>query len=352
MLVPNRNYQSPAYRYGFQGQEKDDEVKGNGNSLNYKFRMHDPRIGRFFAVDPLTKSYPWYTPYQFSGNKVIYAIELEGLEEFKVNGGEGTIDGPYANQEKAQEAANDDFSKVTWNLKPVTVTYSKSWTNIKRYLKEKSSKNSTHWEGGKTYTQVTSNTIVVNKPGYYNTPEYKFIAPQDYGAFDEAGSDGLRWKGCASCHALNGAYRYAAYNSKEHIQGVVAGVVIPIILPPIIKGINSVAKRASGGNSLFRMTAAEKTAFKNATGYSRVRIVDGVGVIDRFGFYKSTSAREINLIRNFFKENGASSIIIKTNSVNQKMKIILNSRMKSGRGIFGLSIKKRIGPGYILSGKL
>ena len=81
MLVPNRNYQSPSYRYGFQGQEKDDEVKGNGNSLNYKFRMHDPRVGRFFAIDPLTKKYPFYSPYSFSGNKVIAYRELEGGED-------------------------------------------------------------------------------------------------------------------------------------------------------------------------------------------------------------------------------------------------------------------------------
>ena len=42
--------------------------------------MHDPRVGRFFAVDPLTPKYPWYTPYQFSGNRVIDMVELEGLE--------------------------------------------------------------------------------------------------------------------------------------------------------------------------------------------------------------------------------------------------------------------------------
>lgn len=43
--------------------------------------MYDPRAGRFFAVDPLFKQYPWYTPYSFSGNKVIRYIELEGEEE-------------------------------------------------------------------------------------------------------------------------------------------------------------------------------------------------------------------------------------------------------------------------------
>ncbi len=43
--------------------------------------MHDPRVGRFFAIDPLTKQYPHYTPYSFSGNKVVAHIELEGMEE-------------------------------------------------------------------------------------------------------------------------------------------------------------------------------------------------------------------------------------------------------------------------------
>ena len=35
------------YRYGFQGQEKDDEIKGEGDSVNYKYRMHDQRIGSY-----------------------------------------------------------------------------------------------------------------------------------------------------------------------------------------------------------------------------------------------------------------------------------------------------------------
>ncbi|GAA4272075.1 RHS repeat-associated core domain-containing protein [Aquimarina gracilis] len=81
MLQPNRHKDSKSYRYGFQGQEKDDEIKGEGNSVNFKFRMHDPRLGRFFAVDPLTKKYPHYSPFSFSGNKTVNAIELEGLEE-------------------------------------------------------------------------------------------------------------------------------------------------------------------------------------------------------------------------------------------------------------------------------
>ncbi|SRX75277.1 RHS repeat-associated core domain-containing protein [Aequorivita antarctica] len=82
MLQPGRHANTSDYRYGFQGQEMDDEIKGEGNSLNYTFRMHDPRVGRFFAVDPLTMQYAHYSPYSFGGNKVIENKELEGLEEY------------------------------------------------------------------------------------------------------------------------------------------------------------------------------------------------------------------------------------------------------------------------------
>ncbi|MBD3639238.1 MAG: hypothetical protein HUJ25_17915 [Crocinitomicaceae bacterium] len=68
------------YRYSFQGQEKDDEIKGEGNSINYKYRMHDPRLGRFFVRDPLSPKYPHNSPYAFSENRLIDGVELEGLE--------------------------------------------------------------------------------------------------------------------------------------------------------------------------------------------------------------------------------------------------------------------------------
>jgi len=80
MALPGRHGNVNFYRYGFQGQEKDDEIKGEGNSINYKFRMHDPRINRFFATDPLDKDYPWNSPYAFSENRLIDGVELEGLE--------------------------------------------------------------------------------------------------------------------------------------------------------------------------------------------------------------------------------------------------------------------------------
>jgi RHS repeat-associated protein len=69
------------YRFGFNNKENDNEVSGLGNWQDYGMRMYSPRLGRFPSVDPLTKKYPWYSPYQFAGNKPIWAVDLDGLEE-------------------------------------------------------------------------------------------------------------------------------------------------------------------------------------------------------------------------------------------------------------------------------
>jgi RHS repeat-associated protein len=69
------------YRYGFNGKEKDDEAQGVGNQIDYGARVYDPRVGRFLSVDPLFKGYPWYSPYQYAGNKPIWKIDLDEMEE-------------------------------------------------------------------------------------------------------------------------------------------------------------------------------------------------------------------------------------------------------------------------------
>jgi hypothetical protein len=51
---------------------------------DYGFRNYDKKQRRFTSIDPLTAKYPWYTPYQFAGNKVIQAVDLDGAEELRV----------------------------------------------------------------------------------------------------------------------------------------------------------------------------------------------------------------------------------------------------------------------------
>ncbi|MCE2973785.1 MAG: RHS repeat-associated core domain-containing protein [Sediminibacterium sp.] len=89
MQMPGRKL-SGGYRYGFNGKENDNEVKGEGNQQDYGWRIHDPRIGRFLSTDPISKDYPELTPYQYASNTPIQAIDLDGLEAAGVGFGWGT----------------------------------------------------------------------------------------------------------------------------------------------------------------------------------------------------------------------------------------------------------------------
>src|SRR5688572_20766558 len=81
MMQPGRKYnQNTEYRYGFNGKEDDNEIKGEGNQQDYGLRIYQPQLARFLSVDPLTKGYPHYTPYSYAGNKPIRFIDLDGAE--------------------------------------------------------------------------------------------------------------------------------------------------------------------------------------------------------------------------------------------------------------------------------
>ncbi len=80
------------YRFGFNGKEKDDEVKGVGNSLDFGARIYDSRLGRWLSVDPLHKKYPNLSPYVFCANNPIIYIDKDGRDyELIVNSKDKTI---------------------------------------------------------------------------------------------------------------------------------------------------------------------------------------------------------------------------------------------------------------------
>jgi RHS repeat-associated protein len=71
---------SSDYRYGYNGKEKDDEIKGEANSLDYGARIYDPRVGRWMSTDPLESKYPSMSAYNYVANTPIMAIDPDGRE--------------------------------------------------------------------------------------------------------------------------------------------------------------------------------------------------------------------------------------------------------------------------------
>jgi RHS repeat-associated protein len=95
------------YRYGFQDQETDKELWSG--AVSYLYRIEDPRLGRFFSVDPLAPEYAHNSPYAFSENRVLDGIELEGAEFEPINENGATVDYRYVGY-------NDDGTPVAGSV--------------------------------------------------------------------------------------------------------------------------------------------------------------------------------------------------------------------------------------------
>jgi RHS repeat-associated protein len=87
--MQGRTMNADSVRYGFNNQEKDNEIAGEGNHYEFKYREYDPRIGRFWSVDPMFKTFPWNSVYAFAENRPIDGIDLEGKEWDKATDKQG-----------------------------------------------------------------------------------------------------------------------------------------------------------------------------------------------------------------------------------------------------------------------
>ncbi len=68
------------YRYGFNGMETDDDLKGEGNSLDFGARIYDSRLGRWLSVDPLADKFPNLSPFNYVSNNPNYMIDPDGKD--------------------------------------------------------------------------------------------------------------------------------------------------------------------------------------------------------------------------------------------------------------------------------
>jgi hypothetical protein len=125
MLQPGRNFSSEGYRFGFNGQEKDDEIAGTGSYYTAEYWMYDSRIGRRWNVDPVLKY--WESPFACFDNGPIFFIDPFGNvagdyynKDGSYIGSDGEDDGKvyYAEKDYIQNAStlNKDDLKYLKNI--------------------------------------------------------------------------------------------------------------------------------------------------------------------------------------------------------------------------------------------
>lgn len=101
MRIQNQDIFIDAYRYGFNGAEKDDEISGNGNVFDLGLREYDTRLGRMFSIDPRTPEYPCQSPYVYHRNSPISRVDYRG-------GGDPQIAYPFS--------LSNPFSPLMYNF--------------------------------------------------------------------------------------------------------------------------------------------------------------------------------------------------------------------------------------------
>ena len=91
VALDGRTIESDFYRRGFNGMEKDDEVKGEGNSYDFGARMYDARIGRWLSRDPREKDYVPFSPYIIALNSTLLLRDADGKVVVDGNGKPVTV---------------------------------------------------------------------------------------------------------------------------------------------------------------------------------------------------------------------------------------------------------------------
>ena len=76
----NSSGNSVSYRYGFNGQEKDQEL-GEGVTTA-EFWEYDGKLGRRWNLDPVVK--PFESPYACFRNNPIYFEQYKDMEDFSI----------------------------------------------------------------------------------------------------------------------------------------------------------------------------------------------------------------------------------------------------------------------------
>jgi len=78
MAMVGRKFNTPAYRFGFNGKEKDEEFTNSASHYDFGARIYDSRLGRFLSIDPKYRLYTFMSSYCYAANNPIIFIDDNG----------------------------------------------------------------------------------------------------------------------------------------------------------------------------------------------------------------------------------------------------------------------------------
>jgi RHS repeat-associated protein len=320
-LFPGRNASDNNYRYAFQGQELDTDT----NMEAFQLRLWDGRIGRWLSTDPAGQ---YASPYLGMGNNPINGIDTNGgfWEELR------------------NLFSGNGWSKDSQLYSKISKTNKISHSSYSSSVSDSGTKTlGTFYDANYVYEQVSINTMLVSKRSDPSHGYYRFIIPNNFGTWNETGSDGLYWVGCLSCHADNGAYRYAVYNSAERQIGIVLGGILSGALSRTMS-FNVPRINMAPGEVMFDPDAAK--AAENLGFYaSDISVSNGTANIP-ITYSTKLNIKDMNIVSERLKSLGVDKISIGSGPItNSKLAPFFDKLYQSGRTYQGLNVIKTNDPG-------
>jgi RHS repeat-associated protein len=135
MLMPGRSFSSTEYRFGFNGMENDNEVKGVGKSLDFNARIYNSRLGRFLSIDPMAFKFANMSHYSFAANSPVLLIDDNGNEPARNQA--GTIQQAVAQwSQNKKTTAQDIMNYIQNNKDAVRYVYTEDigWVDLQHYF--------------------------------------------------------------------------------------------------------------------------------------------------------------------------------------------------------------------------
>jgi len=192
------------YRYGFNGKEKDGDM--DGNNYDYGFRIYNPGLGRFLSVDPLQKKFADLTPYQFSGNTPVMAVDLDGKEP-KI-----LISNKETGYTKMQVYGDPDTKAIVVKTYEVEMQY----TNDKGETTNLGTFNVTRDGWFDLGTDKEGNEILVNRSSDPGNNKSIFIQDNGYNGHDYGNTPSVKMTGIYS--PITKQYNKCFFNYGEEDQ--------------------------------------------------------------------------------------------------------------------------------------
>jgi RHS repeat-associated protein len=218
MYEQHSNTESYNNPYKFNGKELDPET----NLYYYGARYYDSSMSMWLSLDPLAEV--TMQSYSAFNNNPIRYNDPTGMIAEEGDPNKKNWVGRQWDKVKSWFSSDDEY-------KPITKSNSQSKATAGELVyngyEDPGKKVGDGWyANGSLYEQINPSTILVTNLTSLKTT-YSLSLPQNMGTWGQEGSDGQIWIGCMSCHADNGAYRFAA----DHSNARAAGLIISMLLP-------------------------------------------------------------------------------------------------------------------------